>query len=1063
VKAVNVACAAVFLLASTCHHHEDTGAGEMWRRRTVEPRLSTTGSWHPCTRKLSEHVVAGAQCDAAPLVAGRCDEPIDSRDEADQMLVARPQCTNQAIAWLEKFAVTDAAALNDLAGAYYVRAQRNDNPEDLLRAFDQAQRAVALKPRPLGADFNLALILEALALNEDAIKAWQRAAASEQGQWAEEARAHRSALLRARAEDGEHQWPLVRAKIDAALDAHNVNETRRLIAAFPATSQRHFEEEVLRQWADSPSPAQLARVTTFAEALSLFFKDHYFTDVSAAIVNAHSPTTIARLREGHRQFADARAAEDALQPKAAVPLYKEAMELLRQGGSPQWMLAEIAHAGQIPLGPANDYVASLKEYESVAAEARRLNYPTVSTRVALGRLNSYQYLDRYGDLFASYDAATAAYTAIGDWEDRLSADARRISAMSAIGLKAPAWRDALSAVRLAPRVLNWKSRHLLLGVAAKAALDLGSPEAALRYQTFLVNSVPKVAEGHLAIALRNRAAVELRLGLHDDAQRDIDNAIRLKVDPSVHRALEARLAEVEGEAALHVNPRGAVAMLTKAIVLASKTEYTTFRSMLFVERAEAFRGLGQPQKAEADMTDALKQLHAEEERLLRQKEFVPDNVWNSYFSRFPETYDLLIQQLIEEQQVERAFRYADRARAFEPLDLVRKLRTAPAEFRTLAADPDNLDIDRLRAYLPIGTYLIEYRVLEDKTYAWILSRDRFTVRQLTARRSDVKRWSAALQDAILNKDASAFEYGLYAPYDGLLKDPIDFINHAPGSTTANIVIVPDRELRGLPFAALRNPETKRYLIEDHALTSSGSALLYVFAVLRDRELRRGDTSALLIGDPAFDQKLTLARDLQRLRGAQEEVTKVRPLYSPCDVRTAEAATGPEFLRMANGHAIIHIAAHAIVNGDAPSQSFLLFTPSGTEDGVLNAATLIKELHTDSTRLVVLGACSSAGGLPVGSEGIAPLVRPIIGAGVPGVIGALWDIEDATAADLLVSFHRHYRKGDDAATALRNAQLDLLQSPTPSLRQALKWAPFQAIGYASSPSSSIGDIKKEKPP
>jgi len=1064
VKAIHVFYAALLLLASACHHQEDTADGGVWGR-TVEPRLSTMRSWHSCTPKVSQgHVVADAQCAVVPPAPfGRCDEPVNTLAEADRLLVTLPQCTNEAIAWLEKFSLADAAALSDLAGAYYVRAQRNDKAEDLLRALDNAQRAVALDPRPIGAEFNLALILEALALNDDAMDAWQRAAASEQGPWADEARMHRAKLLRAKEEDGEHQWPRVRTQIDAALDAHNVSETRRLIAAFPATAQTHFEEKVLRQWADSPSPAQLARVTTFAEALSLFFNDRYFNDVAGAIVNARSPATIEQLRAGHRQFADGRAAERELGPEGAVPLYAEAAKLLQQAGSPQWLLARIAHAGQIPLLPASGYMASLKELDGMAAEAHQRGYPTVNTRVALGQITAYQYLDRYTELFASYEAAKNAFERTGDWEDHLSADARGISAMSIFGLKDAAWRDALVAVRRAPDVLNLKTWYLLMGVTATAALNLGHPEVALRYHDAAVKRATNAAPGYLAIALRKRAPVELQLERYADAQRDIDKVVSLEnqIDPAVRHALEARVKEVEGEAALHVDPARAVEMLSKAINLASTSEYATFRSMLFAQRADAFRRLGQPSKAEADMAAALKQLHAEEERLLREGRPLQEDLWNSYFSRFPETYDLLIRQLIDEKRDEDAFRYADRARAFEPLDLVRKLPSAPAAFRALAANPDTLDITKLRAYLPPDTYVIEYRVLDDKTYAWILSRDAFIVQTLPARRRDVQRWSAAIQDAVPNGDASAFEAGLYAPYDALLKQPLDFINAR--SRAANLVIVPDRELRGLPFAALRDPETKHYVIEDHAVSSSGSALLYVFAVLRDRALRRGDASALLIGDPAFDADLTLARGLQRLKGAQSEVDQIRPLYPRSDVLVDKAATVPQFLRMANGHAVIHIAAHAIVNGDAPSQSFLLFTPSGAERGVLSAATLIKDLHADTTRLVVLGACSSAGGLPVGAEGIAPLVRPIVGAGVPGVIGAVWDIEDATAAELLVSFHRHYQQGDDAATALRKAQLQFLRGNTPSLRSGLKWAPFQAIGYASSPSASIGDIKKEKPP
>jgi CHAT domain-containing protein len=413
--------------------------------------------------------------------------------------------------------------------------------------------------------------------------------------------------------------------------------------------------------------------------------------------------------------------------------------------------------------------------------------------------------------------------------------------------------------------------------------------------------------------------------------------------------------------------------------------------------------------------------------------------------------------LIEEGRVEEAFRVAERARAFEPLDLVRNLPNAPAAFRELAAQPDNLDVVRLRAFLPPGTFLIEYRVFDDKTYAWIAGRDVFTGQWLPARRSDVKRWTTALQEAASSRDTAAFENGLFAPYDGLLKAPLDLVNRFRGGAAMNMVIVPDRELRGLPFAALRNPDTKRCAIEDNVLSMSGSALLYVFAILRDHDLASRDASALLVGDPAFDPQSTLARGFQRLSFARKEIDAIRSFYPNPSVLMDDAATPRRFLSLASDNAIIHIAAHGVVNGEAPSQSFLLF------NGLLNAQMLMKDLHADKTRLVVLGACSSAGGLPVGTEGIAPLVRPLVGAGVPGVIGTLWDIDDATAEGLLVSFHRHYRQGKDAAAALRDAQLEFLRSNKPGQSPARFWAPFQAIGYASSPFASIGDITKEKPP
>lgn len=993
-------------------------------------------------------------------MAGGCDDVISTREEANDMLVSRPQCTNVAIARLETFARADAAAMSDLAGAYYVRAQRNDNPADMLRAFDAAQHAVAATPRPVGAEFNRALILEALSLNAEAIGAWQRAAETEKGQWADEARARRSVLARKTAQNGEQQWAAVRAGIDRALDKSDIGGAQRLIAAFPASAQRYFEEEMLVQWANAPSPSRLSQVTTFAEALSRFFHDRYFADVAAAIANTRSPD---RLREGHLRFAEARVAERAFDISSAARRYERAAWLFRETGSPQYLLARIGYAGQKPLENQNDdYESARKELDAVASDAGQRHYPSVIARVNLGRLNTDQFLNRYTDLFVAYKAAIAAYDRIGDWEDRAAVSARAIAAMSVVGLKDAAWREMFVALRDTPRLVSLNTQHLLVGAAASAALALDHPEAALLYQNALVESARRhAAKAYLVTALDHLAWIELSLQRYNDAQRHVDEAARLNAendDPHLRRALEARLAQVQAATALHVDPRRAVTSLTEAINAAKKGEFATFLAVLFAERAEAFARMGKLAEAETDRREALNWLHSEEAPLLRdRKPGVADDFWNFYFSRCEETYDLLIRQLIDEGRGDEAFRYAERARAFEPLDLVRNLPAAPAAFRELAAQPENLDIARLRAVLPPGTFLIEYRVFDDRTYAWVLGRDVFTGQWLTARRSDVKRWTGALQDAASRKDSAAFEAGLFAPYDGLLRTPLDFVNRVRGDAAANIVIVPDRELRGLPFAALRNPDTRRYAIEDHVFSMSGSALLYAFAVMRDHDLDPHDTSALLIADPSFVSNTALTQGLQRLPFARREVDSIRAMYPRPEVLMDDEATPREFLRLASGSAIVHIAAHGVVNGDAPSQSFLLL------NGVLNAEMLMKQLHTDKTRLVVLGACSSAGGLPVGAEGIAPLVRPIIGAGVPGVVGALWDIDDATAADLFVSFHRHYQSGEDAAAALRNAQLTMLRSENPGPKPARLWAPFQAIGYASSPFVSIGDMKKEKPP
>ncbi len=82
--------------------------------------------------------------------------------------------------------------------------------------------------------------------------------------------------------------------------------------------------------------------------------------------------------------------------------------------------------------------------------------------------------------------------------------------------------------------------------------------------------------------------------------------------------------------------------------------------------------------------------------------------------------------------------------------------------------------------------------------------------------------------------------------------------------------------------------------------------------------------------------------------------------------------------------------------------------------------------------------------------------------MPAVIGSLWDVDDATAGELLVSFHRAYRNGSEAAVAMQHAQLDLLRRKHTGLASVLAWAPFEVIGYASSPFGTAPTTKGEPP-
>jgi len=987
-----------------------------------------------------------------------------------RILTQQPGCTDAAIDALVRFARTEAGAMSDVVAAYEVRAQREDRPSDLLRAFEAAEQAVAAAPRLPAVAFNRALILEDLGFSAEAMASWDAVRREDLGPWAAEAREHRTGLARRRAQDARTQWRIASAKLPAALHEHNRTEVSRLIAQVPFRTERYLTEEMLPQWADEPSPEKLEAAAILAGEWSRVTGDRYALDIVEEITA--SPEKLDALRKGLLAFREGRLAEEAIEPDKAAASYATAAQSLAHGGSPLRLLAEIGLAVQVSFGPERDaFTRASSMLDRVEGAARQAGYGSVLARVAATRAYFLEFQGRFVESLTELDTAQREYARMHDEGSVAAVRGNRSSILVAVGQYERAWSEAWQAIGAVPRIVELQPRHIILGEAATAALVLGHPRIALLYQDaalrLIHNEIAVTApenlrrirklQKNLAIALRHRAVIELHLEHYQNATANLDEAIRLakeEGDANIRRLMDARIEEVRGQSLLTTDANRAGAAFTRALELASADEYHTFRAALLAQRADARRRTGRRSEAENDLRAAVAELRTEGELVLKyRRRGSGEGIWSSYFSRSQETYRLLIRQLIEENRPEEAFKFAENARAFEPLDLVRHLDTLPEAFRRLEHNGEAMDLPSIRAALPAGTFVVEYCVTEDRTYTWILSRDSFTVLTLRVPRSDIDRWTEALQHAARKRDAVAFGAGLFAPYDALMARPLAAIRALPhGREPSRLVFVPDGAMHGLPFSALQDPATRRHLIEEAPVEIAGSTALYLFSLLQDQALSAGaKPSIFLVGDPQFDEQLPLARGLNRLPHAEREVERIRDLYAPhAEMLIGARATVPAFLRGARENTIAHIAAHGIVNAEAPSRSLLLLAPSAGQTGGLDGVELLTQLKLDRTKLVVLSACSSAGGLPVGPEGVAPLVRPLIAAGVPAVIGSLWDVEDATAEELLVSFHRHYRRGSDAAVAMRSAQLDLLRNKNPGLRSVFAWAPFQVIGHASSP-------------
>jgi len=259
---------------------------------------------------------------------------------------------------------------------------------------------------------------------------------------------------------------------------------------------------------------------------------------------------------------------------------------------------------------------------------------------------------------------------------------------------------------------------------------------------------------------------------------------------------------------------------------------------------------------------------------------------------------------------------------------------------------------------------------------------------------------------------------------------------------ASLIVVPDGVLNRVPFAALRDPVSGRYLVEQHQITMAPSATVLARALAATGREWRTPQRALVAGDPASD-----GQRLDPLAGAAFEARAIAALYPRADLLEREAATRAAFsARMADAE-VVHFGGHAIVSPDYPLLAHLEMAPepgvSGSSD--FDAADLAK-LRTDTTRLVVLAACQTGGGLVRRGEGVLSLARPFFIAGVPSVIATLWDIDDRQSAPLFLALHRQLTRGVPPAVALRQAQLEALtQQAPPSV-----WAAPVLMGNPGSP-------------
>jgi tetratricopeptide (TPR) repeat protein len=1003
--------------------------------RSVEPRLDGVeyASCRPDPKPddlLPEPVCAGAEREAAKRAkpaAGRTRGPSGSESPEDlgSLLARRDErSADTAVARCERLvreAPGDAARLVNLAAAYIVRAQRRDEPFDLIRALETADRAVKVSPARQEARFNRALALELLFLDVEAEAAWKDYLRLDRtSPWRVEARSRMAAVHAAR-QAGSWLDPLSQLRQEP-----DETTVRGLVRRDSQGVREAVENDLLGDWADAEGRGDRAEAARLLRTLRLVGDilaetrgEHLVQDTVSAIsvIGKHGNLLV----EGHREFRDGRSLYKLDEVGRARERLEAARASLERAGSP--FAARAAFWVAACDFRSDRYASAYRLLRPLKSRVPAVRYPSLRAHIAWVEALSLGLSGKLLEAASSYQEALPLFERTGETRSEGEVQALLTELLEQLGMRREAWTHAYRALR---ETRSPGSPPRAIRIAADTILEEGRPQAALYFQDELVRRADLMnAPLALADALSKRAQMRGRSGRRTEALEDLHRAKQQaarQADPALRRQNLAHISTIEGELDLEVEPRKSVELLTSSLDYYLRAGNSILALSARRARARAYRRLGDLAEAEADLQAGFRNWEGVEASLSEEESRL------AFLDRTVELVDEMIAFQVEERQSpERAFAYADLAHT-----QVLPARSAPAAPGSGLA---SLPMREIRRRLPADTTLVQFSIVEDRLFIWILT-DR----------------GAEFLESPLDHGGVDKLVGLVRSRKEALSDLFDvlvrpWLERVPQGES--LVFIPDKALHAVPFAALRDRRTGRFLVKDHRVLVAPSATLYVNSLDRNRDLesRAGEGRALVVGDPAFDRRLFLT--LTSLDAADAEARAVAALYPESDLLLGKQAGVKEFLALAPEARWIHFAGHALANDRNPLLSMLLFAGSS---GALYARQ-IYQLDLQDTDLVVLSACSTAAISRGSSEGVTNLARAFLAAGAPNVVASLWEVDDRLTSRLFTIFHQKLLAHADPAEALREAQLSLLHDSDASSSDPAFWGAFEVFGGSVQSSST----------
>jgi len=251
-------------------------------------------------------------------------------------------------------------------------------------------------------------------------------------------------------------------------------------------------------------------------------------------------------------------------------------------------------------------------------------------------------------------------------------------------------------------------------------------------------------------------------------------------------------------------------------------------------------------------------------------------------------------------------------------------------------------------------------------------------------------------------------------------------------------IIPDQELYKLPFEALvrgfnqsslqQDVLFSEYQAADYVIQKYRVSYFFSYADFLRRFSGRKEYPYTLaaFGNPLLPGASHEGRGVSTIAdipSTRLEILSLEKLFSGSRRRIFLGAdfSRENFARFAPQAKLIHVASHFFNDEADPSRSAFLLSPSGPAPALCDTKQILAlRLRAE---LVILSACETSEKNLLGFKLVSGMTAAIRQAGVRDLIASLWPV-DEFSSQIVPLFYREFLRGEDSASALRNAKLSL---------------------------------------